>query len=143
MALNYFFPNEVWMVIIRSVFLIPQIIFNALMGNNPGFNPFYILGYVGIRILIPLYTYSCPENRFLISPNITLVVIILSIFVFEVICILYRFWFWFYNINWAHDFLFQSNVYQSSSIIGKRLRKIQRIKIMIARFAFKTYFPVT
>lgn len=82
LTLNYFFEYDLWMVILRGVFLVPQIIFNIALGNNPGFNPYYILGYVTVRILLPLYTYICPENRFLISPNYILISIIVSISVF-------------------------------------------------------------
>lgn len=140
-TLNYFYPNDVWMVIVRSIFLFPQIIFNARVGNNPGFNPFYILGYVGIRLLIPLYNYSCPDNRFLLSPNFTLIMVIISIFIFEVITIVYRFCFFCCNINQAQDFLFPSIFCQIISNTAKRFIKPKRIKTLTAQFAFKIFFP--
>lgn len=72
------------MILVRNLLLLPQIIHNVRLGNNPGFNSFYIFGFLGSRLLIPLYERLCPENRFSLTPNFTLVVILLSIYVFEV-----------------------------------------------------------
>ena len=55
------------------------------MGNNPGFNSFYIFGFIGTRLLIPIYERSCPENRFSLSPNIALVVVLVSLYALEVV----------------------------------------------------------
>jgi hypothetical protein len=130
------------MVILRSVFLIPQIIYNALLGNNPGFNLFYILGYVGIRTMIPLYNYTCPANRFLISPNMTLAVTIVSILIFEVMVIVYRFCFCCCNINLVRDFLSPSYACQSSLNIDKRSLKLKIIKTVTVRYVYRIYFHV-
>ena len=43
------------MIILSNLILLPQIVHNIRMGNNPGFNPFYIFGFIGTRLLIPLY----------------------------------------------------------------------------------------
>ena len=73
------------MIVLRNLILVPQIIHNVRLGSNPGFNVFYIFGFIGARLLIPIYERLCPDNRFHLSPNITLVVILLSIYLFEVV----------------------------------------------------------
>lgn len=37
LTLTYFFSFDVWMIIIQNLILLPQIIYNARIGNNPGF----------------------------------------------------------------------------------------------------------
>jgi hypothetical protein len=80
LTLTYFFSNDDWLIILRNLILLPQLIHNVRLGNNPGFHPYYIFGYVGSRLLLPLYERLCPENRFALTPNLTLVVVILSLF---------------------------------------------------------------
>ena len=55
------------------------------MGNNPGFNPFYIFAFIGSRLLIPIYERLCPENRFNLSPNTAVVVVLISLFALQVL----------------------------------------------------------
>jgi hypothetical protein len=84
LTLNYFFPYDQWMVVLRHLLLLPQLIHNIRMGNKPSFNLYYLFGYVGSRLLIPLYERTCPANRFRLSPNFSLVVILFAIFFIEV-----------------------------------------------------------
>ena len=37
LTLTYFFTYDVWMIIIQNLFILPQIVHNARVGNNPGF----------------------------------------------------------------------------------------------------------
>ena len=85
LTLIYFFANDEWMIILSNMLLVPQLIHNIRMGNNPGFNPFYIFAFIGSRLLIPIYERLCPENRFNLTPNTTLVIVLLSLFVLEVL----------------------------------------------------------
>lgn len=55
LTLNYFFANEEWMIILRNLVLLPQIIHNIRLGQKPTFNPYYIFGFMGSRLLIPFY----------------------------------------------------------------------------------------
>ena len=55
LTLTYFFSNDEWMIVLRNLILIPQIVHNIRLGNNPGFNPYYIFGFVGSRMLLPIY----------------------------------------------------------------------------------------
>ena len=68
------------MIILRNLILLPQLVHNIRLGNNPGFNFYYIFGYVGSRLLLPVYERLCPENRFALTPNLTLVVVVVSLF---------------------------------------------------------------
>lgn len=43
------------MIILQNLILVPQIVHNARVGVNPGFEPLYVLGYLGARFLMPLY----------------------------------------------------------------------------------------
>ena len=75
------------MIILRNLLLLPQIVHNVRLGQKPNFNPFYLFGYIGSRLLVPLYERACPENRFRLAPNPTLFLILASIFLLEVILI--------------------------------------------------------
>lgn len=85
LTLNYFFGYEDWMILVRNVILIPQIIHNVRLGQKPLFNPYYIFGFIGSRLLIPIYERACPENRFQLAPNHGLVLVLIAVFICEVI----------------------------------------------------------
>jgi len=53
---------------LQHVILIPQIVHNVKKGNNPGFPVYYIIGFLGLRYLIPLYQRGCPANHFSLEP---------------------------------------------------------------------------
>ena len=73
------------MIILSNLILLPQIIHNIRLGNNPGFNPFYIFGFIGSRLLIPLYERLCPENRFSLTPHFALAMVLVSLYGLEVV----------------------------------------------------------
>lgn len=56
------------MIVLQNLIMLPQIVHNVRAGNNPGFEPSYVLGYLGARILIPFYERACPKNHFMLSP---------------------------------------------------------------------------
>lgn len=87
LTLTYFFAYDWWMIILRNLLLLPQIVHNVRLGQKPHFNVYYLFGYIGSRLLVPLYERACPDNRFKLSPNPTLFLILLSIFLLEVILI--------------------------------------------------------
>ncbi len=68
LTLSYFFYFDVWMIILQNLIMLPQIVHNVRVGNNPGFEPAYVLGYLGARILIPFYERGCPSNHFMLTP---------------------------------------------------------------------------
>lgn len=75
------------MIILRNLVLLPQIIHNIRLGQKPTFNPYYIFGFMGSRLLIPIYERACSENRFRLAPNMTLVFVLLSIYAMEILLI--------------------------------------------------------
>lgn len=85
LTLTYFFADDEWMILLRNLILLPQIIHNVRLGHKPNFNFYYIFGYIGSRLLIPIYERSCPENRFKLTPDLSLVFIILSIYLLEIV----------------------------------------------------------
>lgn len=87
LTLTYFFAYDWWMILLRNLLLLPQIVHNVRLGQKPHFNVYYLFGYIGSRLLVPLYERACPENRFKLSPNPTLFLILLSVFLLEVILI--------------------------------------------------------
>lgn len=61
LALMYFFHFEVWAMLIQPFLVyIPQIVKNVRKGNNPQFYKSYILGLLGIRVILPIYYKGCP-----------------------------------------------------------------------------------
>ncbi len=76
------------MVLLRNLVLLPQILHNIQQGQRPIFNPYYVFGFIGSRLLIPVYEYSCPENRFKLAPNNTLVFILVTVFACEALLLI-------------------------------------------------------
>ena len=91
-VLGLFFINEEWFIIIvYSTLLLPQLVRNVRIGHFPNFDGWYIFGYVGMRLLIPVYQRLCPENRFSLAPNLTVVVVLLGIYSFQAILLYIQF----------------------------------------------------
>jgi hypothetical protein len=90
--LGLFFINEEWFIIInQGMLLMPQIIRNARIGHFPNFDLWYIFGFIGMRLCIPLYQRLCPENKFSLAPNIEVVLIIVGIYALQVVCLYLQF----------------------------------------------------
>lgn len=85
LTLSYFFAYDFWLIILQNLILLPQIVRNARIGNNPGFSSFYIFGYLGTRFMIPFYERGCPANHFLLSPDPVLVSLIAVMYFTQVI----------------------------------------------------------
>lgn len=75
------------MILLRTLILFPQVIHNVRLGHKPNFTPFYLFGFVGARLLLPLYERGCPANRFHLTPNTSLVLAIFAAYVIEVVLI--------------------------------------------------------
>lgn len=84
LTLTYFFSFDIWMIIAQNLIIIPQIIHNARVGINPGFEPLYVFGYLAARFLIPLYERACPSNHFLLTPIIGLVIALFLLYVIQI-----------------------------------------------------------
>lgn len=68
----------------QNLFFIPQIVHNVKAGNNPGYHPYYLFGYLGLRLFIPLYERSCPANHFQLSPIIWIVITLIILYTLQV-----------------------------------------------------------
>lgn len=61
LTVMYFFHFETWSIILQSsLIFLPQIIKNVRKGNNPHFYKSYILGVLGLRMVLVLYYKGCP-----------------------------------------------------------------------------------
>ena len=62
--LTFFITNLFFMLIpVLSSYV--QIAYNVYKGNNPGFNPAYVIGLLGSRLIMSFYYSGCPENVFM------------------------------------------------------------------------------
>lgn len=84
LLLVYFFSYDAWMVVLQSLVMLPQIVFNVRQGNNPGFEPLYVLGYMGTRILLPCYQHIFADTFFKLMPDLTLVTAIILLYFVQV-----------------------------------------------------------
>jgi hypothetical protein len=90
-TLTIFFSNDEWMIILQYLILFPQIVYNVRVGNNPGFEPWYIFGFVGCRLLIPLYERGCPSNHFMLTPMYELLTIIFGLYAIHVTILVWQY----------------------------------------------------
>ena len=84
----YFFTYNMWPLYLQSAIFLPQIIHNVRKGNNPQFYPAYILGMLGMRVVLPLYYRGCPENIYQIEPNVAFCFIWVSLFAVQIVVLL-------------------------------------------------------
>jgi hypothetical protein len=55
-------------IVVMSLYLVPQIVHNAMRGQRAEFNGKFLCLIVGTRIMLPLYYRGCPDNILEISP---------------------------------------------------------------------------
>lgn len=85
LTIMYFFPYDIWSILIQALLFMPQIVHNVRKGNNPHFYPFYVLGVLGMRMILPLYYRGCPSNIYVIEPSVAFCAIWSSLFLMQVI----------------------------------------------------------
>lgn len=68
LTIMYFFTYEIWSLLIQALIFVPQIVHNVRKGNNPFFYAYYVLGVLGMRMMLPLYYRGCPSNIYVIGP---------------------------------------------------------------------------
>jgi transmembrane E3 ubiquitin-protein ligase len=69
---------------LQNLIILPQIVHNVRIGNNPGFSGYYVLGFLGLRFMLPLYERACPGNHFILAPMYGLVIALGLIYVIQV-----------------------------------------------------------
>ena len=84
LLLSLSFGYEEWLILLMNLFIIPQIIHNARVGNNPGFSALYAFGYLGLRLCLPLYERSCPQNHFRLAPEAWLAIVLCLLYALQV-----------------------------------------------------------
>ena len=84
LLLSLSFASEEWLILGVNLFIIPQIIHNARVGNNPGFSALYAFGYLGLRLALPLYERSCPGNHFRLAPEAWLASLLCLLYALQV-----------------------------------------------------------
>jgi len=57
-------------ILIMSLYLVPQIIHNAIRGQRAEFNAKFLFLMVGTRMILPLYFRGCPSNILEITPSL-------------------------------------------------------------------------
>ena len=60
LLLQFFFSNDEWCIILSYSLLLPQIIHNIRLGAKPSFEWLFIIGFVSVKIFLPLYERGCP-----------------------------------------------------------------------------------
>jgi hypothetical protein len=81
----YFFTYQIWPLYLQVLVFLPQIVHNVRKGNNPQFYYAYILGLLGMRIVLPLYYRGCPDNIYIIEPNKAFCVVWGSLFAIQIL----------------------------------------------------------
>ena len=88
LILMYFFTYEIWPLYLQAFLFLPQIVHNVVKGNNPQFYYAYILGLLGMRLVLPLYYRGCSDNIYQIEPNLAFCVVWASLFVIQILILL-------------------------------------------------------
>lgn len=79
-----------WFVLVMSLYLVPQIIHNAMKGGRIEFDQNYMFNIIGLRILLPLYFRGCPENLMLLRPSFTFCSGLIAIVGVQVLLVYYQ-----------------------------------------------------
>ena len=83
LTIMYFFTYEIWSLLIQALIFVPQIVHNVRKGNNPFFYAYYVLGVLGMRMMLPLYYRGCPSNIYVIEPSSTFCAVWASLFLIQ------------------------------------------------------------
>lgn len=65
LIIMYFFTYYTWPLYLQAALFLPQIIHNVRKGNNPQFLIPYVVGLLGLRVVLPLYYRGCPNNIYI------------------------------------------------------------------------------
>lgn len=83
--LMFFFTYEIWPLYVQSFLFLPQIIHNVRKGNNPQFYYYFILGVLGMRVVLPIYYRGCPDNIYMIQPDTTFCIVWSTLFGIQIL----------------------------------------------------------
>lgn len=71
LLLFFKFAIENWFILVMSLYLLPQIVHNAMRGGRVEFDTNYMFIVIGLRALLPLYARGCPESILMLRPSVT------------------------------------------------------------------------
>jgi len=86
----YNFALENWFLLIMSLYLVPQIIHNAMRGGRIEFDYNYMFLVIGLRVFLPLYFRGCPENILRFKPSMSFCFNLVMIFLAQIFIIYYQ-----------------------------------------------------
>lgn len=84
LILMYFFTYDIWPLYLQAFLFLPQIVHNVRKGNNPQFYAAYVLGLLGMRLVLPLYYRGCPDNIYVIEPDTAFCIVWSSLFAIQI-----------------------------------------------------------
>lgn len=84
LILMYFFTYDIWPLYLQAFLFLPQIVHNVRKGNNPQFYSAYVLGLLGMRLVLPLYYRGCPDNIYIIQPDTAFCIVWSSLFAIQI-----------------------------------------------------------
>lgn len=83
----YFFELYDWFICLTGLLMVPQIVHNARIGNNPKFISHYIFGILCPSIVYPvccytiqIYARGCPSNIKGTEPSITFCLVFVGLY---------------------------------------------------------------
>lgn len=88
LMIMFFFTYEIWPLYLQAFIFLPQIIHNVRKGNNPQFYYYFILGVLGMRVILPVYYRGCPDNIYMIQPDPTFCIIWSTMFAIQILVLL-------------------------------------------------------
>ncbi|CAD8139736.1 unnamed protein product [Paramecium octaurelia] len=83
--LMYFFFTYNWFICLTGLCLLPQIIHNIRLGNNPRFISYFVFGILVPSMLYQLYNRGCPSNLRGLEPSLAFCMIYLSEYLLQII----------------------------------------------------------
>ncbi|CAD8047632.1 unnamed protein product [Paramecium sonneborni] len=89
--LMYFFYPYNWFIYITGMCLLPQIIHNVRIGNNPKFISYYIFGILIPSMIYQIYNRACPTNLHGFEPSVAFCMIFLSEYLLQIIVLYIQF----------------------------------------------------
>ncbi|CAD8045581.1 unnamed protein product [Paramecium sonneborni] len=89
--LMYYFNTYNWFICLTGLNLLPQIIHNIRLGNNPKFISYFIFGILFPSMIYQIYYRACPSNIVGFEPSLAFCMIFLSEYLLQIIILYIQF----------------------------------------------------
>ncbi|CAD8134818.1 unnamed protein product [Paramecium octaurelia] len=90
-VLMYFLSNYNWFICLTGLILLPQIIHNIRLGNNPKFISYFVFGILVPSMFYQIYNRGCPSNLYGLEPSLAFCMIYLSEYLLQIIVLYIQF----------------------------------------------------